>query len=1071
MKAPTAINSGTHSALLASLARVAEQYPFDDKLLICRPRGVGRELLHALAIAGCGWLGFRVQTPRDLAKELAAPALADKGLAPIDGFDELAVLDDAIDTVLAGKVGKVLADLGDAVGFRNAIAGSVRELRLVGMDASAVARARLEDADKGAALAAIQDRYEEGLRERAYADLADVLRFANAALNGDETELAATRVYLLPGAPARGLTGELIDSLLRHGATVLASDPVVGLDPPPTLLGQAVEDLPTSSLSLLYAVDQLPAPEPAKNRRTPEITHIDIDLFAAASPVDELREVLRRVMDADIPWDTVEIVAADRVVYGTALDSIAPGLIPGNGAGSKVTHAAGLPVSRTRVGRAVAGYLRWIQEDFPEEIIRSLLQSGLLRAQRGDGTPVSASRAARLLRELHIGWGRDRYERQIDWALARLETPSTHPDRRNLSDDERAAVTERKREDFEALRHLIHALLEATPTTPDRLDAGVARASPAAIAAGLSRFLDFVPTPEDPDTETEAKQRIGEVLRRAAVTLHRKARFGSAVAILERFIDLRVPSPSAYGRVPWSSSGGHLHFSDIDHGGLGGRPNTFVVGLDAGRFPGLGRQDALLLDHDRGKLTAALPIRSEVLEERRFELAGLLARLRGRVTLSYSAWDASEGRNLSPSPMLLQAFRLKTGDASADYETLHKYTRPICGPVPSTTGRIDAADIWLDELNDKGLLRHGVDAVRRAFAGLDRGLSARAARFDTTVNAHNGIIAPRPEVLDPRRRGLDAPLSASRLETLATCPLRYFFGNVLGLRAPDEMVFDPDSWLDARNRGSILHDVYEKTIETAKEEGIERGSAAMVALVESIFEQRVESFRYRVPTPSEAVFERERRALRADLDVFLEMLAEETADWLAAEWSFGYGDQGHPFVALGSGDKVAYLGGYIDRIDELDGNELAIVDYKTGGAYQYGERAGTYNGGRRLQHALYTHAVEQILQRPVARASYQFPTHNGRGDRVEYERSQLDGWPEILEELFEMVAAGHFPPAFDKDPPCKFCDFQPLCRVTESAFGKIDSPPVSWAQKNNEMKPEYEHLQRVRLIDDPGETS
>ncbi len=99
------IDSATHSARLAGLARVAEQYPCDDKLLVCRPRGVGRELLHALATAGYGWLGFRVQTPRDLAKELAAPALSEQGLAPIDGFDELAVLDEAIDTVLASKVG------------------------------------------------------------------------------------------------------------------------------------------------------------------------------------------------------------------------------------------------------------------------------------------------------------------------------------------------------------------------------------------------------------------------------------------------------------------------------------------------------------------------------------------------------------------------------------------------------------------------------------------------------------------------------------------------------------------------------------------------------------------------------------------------------------------------------------------------------------------------------------------------------------------------------------------------------------------------------------------------------
>ena len=207
MQARPTIDSATHSALLAGLARVAEQYPFDDKLLVCQPRGVGRELLHALAAAGYGWLGFRVQTPRDLAKELAAPALSEQGLAPIDGFDELAVLDEAIDTVLSSKVGKVLLEMGEVVGFRNALAGSVRELRLAGIEASAVAKAGLDDLDKGAALAAIQNRYEEGLHERAYADLADVLRLAVASLHGDSAALPAERVYLLPGGALARIDG------------------------------------------------------------------------------------------------------------------------------------------------------------------------------------------------------------------------------------------------------------------------------------------------------------------------------------------------------------------------------------------------------------------------------------------------------------------------------------------------------------------------------------------------------------------------------------------------------------------------------------------------------------------------------------------------------------------------------------------------------------------------------------------------------------------------------------------------------------------------------------------------
>ena len=1066
------LDARQHSALLCGLARAAAKHPTDDKLLLCQPRGVGRELLHALARSGVSWLGFRAQTPRDLAKEIAAPFLARDDLAPIDGFQELALLDEAIDEVLDSTVGAVLADLREAVGFRNALASAVREMRLSGLDAGSVAAARLEDPRKCAALAAIQHRYEAGLRSASLVDLSDVLRRAVAVLE-DGAALEArvfigaaleARVFIVPGMPLHGLRGALLERLLERGAEVLPADPVGGVDAPEGLLQPATEGPPIGPFSFLYAVEDLLVP----TLFTPGEEREDIEIFAAASPVDEIREVLRRVMAAGIPWDEVEIVTTDRIVYGTALDSIAPGLVAAGDHGTRVTHAAGLPVARTRVGRAITGYLRWIGEGFPEELLRSLFQYGLLRGDSGEHG-FSGQRAARLIRSLRIGWGRNRYRRQVEWALEGLDRPPRERDRRNLTDEQVARSRERRRTDLEALRDVLEPILEATPSTPDRLDTNSVTVSPAALAGGVLCFLDFVPTPEEPDTEGEAKRRLVEVLQRAAATLTRETTFGAAVAILQRFLDLRVPSPSTHGRVPWSSAGGYLHFTDIDHGGLSGRPNTFVVGLDAGRFPGLGTQDALLLDIDRIRLTDELPISADLLAERRYALAAMLAGLRGRVALSYSAWDASEGRNLSPSPVLLQALRLKTLNPSATYEDLHGTTRPICGPVPSSDARIGSVDVWLDHLDDNGVLRPGLEAVRTEFRGLDDGLRGRELRLDGGLNAHKGVVVPRPDLFDPRRQGRELLLSASRLETLAGCPLRYFFGYVLGLRPPDDVKFKADNWLDPLQRGSMFHDVYEELVNTALGRGLDTDDPELVTLAEAIFERAIDSARFNVPTPSEAVFERERRELRADLDVFLGMLAEDGARWLATEWKFGFGDPESPEVELLLGDDAVYLRGAVDRIDELDGEALGIVDYKTGSAFKFRPNTGTYNNGSRLQHALYSQAVEQILERPVAQAEYQFPTVKGDPRRALYERALLDRWPEILMALFDMIAAGHFLPPFDDNPPCKICDFKSVCRVSEDRYGKQTSPPVEWAKENHALKPEYEPMLRLRHIDDDGE--
>ena len=66
-------------------------------------------------------------------------------------------------------------------------------------------------------------------------------------------------------------------------------------------------------------------------------------------------------------------------------------------------------------------------------------------------------------------------------------------------------------------------------------------------------------------------------------------------------------------------------------------------------------------------------------------------------------------------------------------------------------------------------------------------------------------MVARPE-LDPRVNP-DVVLSASRLEDLGTCPLRYLYRTVLRLRPPDDPEFDPDRWLNALERGSLLHAV------------------------------------------------------------------------------------------------------------------------------------------------------------------------------------------------------------------------------------------------------------------------
>src|SRR5439155_22445153 len=85
-------------------------------------------------------------------------------------------------------------------------------------------------------------------------------------------------------------------------------------------------------------------------------------------------------------------------------------------------------------------------------------------------------------------------------------------------------------------------------------------------------------------------------------------------------------------------------------------------------------------------------------------------------------------------------------------------------------------------------------------------------------SAFRGLVNARPE-LDPRDRE-DVALSASRLEALGGCGLRYFYASVLRVRPPDDPVFDPERWLDALRRGTLLHSVYDRLLDDARAAGI-----------------------------------------------------------------------------------------------------------------------------------------------------------------------------------------------------------------------------------------------------------
>ncbi|MFQ5538557.1 MAG: PD-(D/E)XK nuclease family protein [Gemmatimonadota bacterium] len=1048
--------------LIRSILELTRRHPLERKLVVAPTKGAGRELLRRAALEGGRWIGFEVFTPRPLAAALAGRAMDQRHLSLLDEFDEQAYLDEALDGALLSlrkeganrgpaEAALALDELQDGVGFRQAAHETVRALRLAGVSASHLRSAPVAGGVRRVLLARMLDRFEKLLARHRRVDVAGLFDLALEALEGDGRTLLDvfgedTVVALLPGQSERGRSGAFLRRLREMGAGILPGDAVEGRQVPEHIVWAA--GAPRTTLSWLGDPGAVPSELPD------DVFPVRVACFHASSVTAELREVLRRIVTEGHAWDEVEIVTPDPAAYGSALHTLASTL------GVPVTYAVGLPVERTRPGRVAAAFLEWVEEGYPAEIVRRLLEAGDLRPGESWAHHAPGD-LARRFRRLRIGWGRNRTRARMRQALERVDA---------REDD--AQHRRRARGELQALESILAPTLEALRPLPDRGGEASARVTPAEIAHALGAFLERVPAGDEVDEAAMGELR--RILRRVAATLRRPTGFHQAITLLRQRLAVRVQAarsptageeadPDAQG-APWRAEGGHLHITDIQHGGYAGRPVTFVVGMDADRIPGSVSPDPVLLDRERAALSRHLPTVRSRIREQAFEVARFFARLRGSVTMSYTSWKAGEARAASPSPILLQAVRIGEGRPGMTFKDLKEFMGPPVTPVsPGFPAALplDAADAWLTALWNGSVLAGGLDAVAGAYPRLRAGLEAsRARKPGAPPGPHQGVVEARRSLLDPRRNP-EIVLSPSALEALGACPRRYFFRQVLGIRAVEDPELDPDRWLDPLRRGSLLHAVFEETHREAARSGISPDDSRFEAVAVGILEQEIAAARREVPSPGEGAVRREVRALTEDVRSFCMLARSRGADWMELEFAFGGGGRDPVPLALAGGELR--LRGRIDRIvEDLEG--LRIIDYKTGAAPRRTAKEGIFDGGRRLQVAVYAQVAEILFARPVRSGAYWYPTLRGRNEVMEFSGEELARVRPLLEILCDGVAEGHFVPT-DKSNDCQFCDYGPICRVVRGEHRGLSSPLADWTkqwvtEKDRDQEESYEDVFR-----------
>ncbi len=1013
--------------LAEAIGDICRERVLEEKWLLAPSRRVGFQWLDAVARSGQPVLNVRVKTLRHMVLELASSEMARRGVTFLHGV-QAEIMVSRLFEGLRASGGGYTTGLASGPGLTKALAQAIRDLRLAGLRSGDLRVRAFEVPRKGGEVRGLLGAYEKALEGEGLVDYAGLLSMAMERLEADPGLLSGHTLVLVPG--------DLEEDLCLLEKSFLARIPdgqrrALPVDRPGSVVAEERKD--SGLLGWICRPAEAPGPGGDGSAR----------IFRAVGEVNEVREVLRSCVGQGLRFDEVEILHTDAATYVPLIYETASRLAADEtGEALPVTFAEGIPARYGRPARALLAWLSWIQEGYPQSILVRMIQDGLLRIEESGEEDASFSRLGALLRTVPIGAGRGRYLTKIEEAVRAAERKR---EARPLydEDDEGDGVDPGRpvgrAQGLKTIRRLVAALLSGTPETAAR-QRDLLKAALAFVDghARCTRLLDEY-----------VRKKLSDEIRDLAACVEEEDAAG--LDIWKWMTDLCQSAP-VRGEGPRP---GRLHVASVYGGGHSGREHTFIIGLDDSRFPGAGLQDPLLLDGERRRLSDDLPTAAGRLVRATRGFAGLMARLRGEVTLGYCCRSLTDDREMFPSPVVLAAFRILSGNPEGDQDALLRWLPEPVSFAPDRLDRcVDLDEAWLWWLCEGKGVRNPQEVIARSFPHLGRGLVAKQARDGDRFTEYDGHVPEAGPDLDPAKP--DGPvLSASALELMGACPMAYFFRYVLGIRPPEEVRVDPRVWLDPTERGQLLHTVFRRFMDRLHEQGLLPDFRRDEKWLMVVLDEELAWWREAKPVPSRAAYEREVLDLRQAARIFLQEEEEHCRQSrpFCFEASVGMPPEGEgtPLdtlepVGLDLGDgRTIRVRGRIDRVDEIPGSrgsQYALWDYKTGSSWKFrGEKAGRgeapFYQGRLVQNVLYLRLAEARLKAAVSRRAaavrfgYFFPTLREHGERVQWEAEELRGGVQVIGLLCEMIASGCFP-FTDNAGDAAYSDYK-------DAFGDVDA--------------------------------
>lgn len=311
--------------------------------------------------------------------------------------------------------------------------------------------------------------------------------------------------------------------------------------------------------------------------------------------------------------------------------------------------------------------------------------------------------------------------------------------------------------------------------------------------------------------------------------------------------------------------------------------------------------------------------------------------------------------------------------------------------------------------------------------------------WDPSIGIYEGVL--KSEALKEELRNRYSPSrgwSASRLNRYGTCPFIFFAEHVLKLKNRG----DPETGLDALQRGSLLHAILEQLYRNLTKHNITPAPDSrdqILKQLDQVCDKLFSSAPKRYGFRPGALWDFEQDEMRRMLAALVTWECEQYDDHkpYLQEMRFGLSKDDPTALELKDANGTPYkLHGVIDRIDRDDSGNLRIIDYKSGST-RYSQN--DIKKGLALQSVLYALAAKPLLEahQVVHESCYlHIPIRETSG------KVQTSDQETIEEALFQAGAAvakvrgGYFPVAPHKVQACNSCDFETLCRVNRQSIWK-----------------------------------